>query len=69
MKRTGDFGSLERLGRAELGSASHETGHFDLGQLDLETTEVSLRHVLDLVLTAGGGFLDGKSHGLKKWSE
>ncbi|KAF4384608.1 hypothetical protein F8388_003915 [Cannabis sativa] len=36
--------------------------HFDLREFDLETTEIGLRKVPDLVFTAGSGFLDEERH-------
>ncbi|PON55666.1 hypothetical protein PanWU01x14_186180 [Parasponia andersonii] len=35
VERASDPGALEGLSRAELGTAGHETGHLDLGELDL----------------------------------
>mmetsp|Transcript_11650 Transcript_11650/g.24377 ORF Transcript_11650/g.24377 Transcript_11650/m.24377 type:complete len:477 (-) Transcript_11650:1-1431(-) len=58
-----DVAVLQGLGGAELGHAGHETGHLNLGHLDLEATEVSLSDVLDLVLIAGGSLVDGVSNG------
>ena len=58
----GDAGARQRLGLAELGEQRHETGHLHLGQLDLETPEVRLRDVLDLVLAPRRGLLYGQSH-------
>jgi hypothetical protein len=53
----------EGLGRTELGAARHETGHFDLGQLNLEAAEVRLREILDLVLPYRRGLLHRERHG------
>ncbi|KAH7521704.1 hypothetical protein FEM48_Zijuj07G0061000 [Ziziphus jujuba var. spinosa] len=53
VERAGDFGSFEGL----------RNGHFDLGELDSETADISLREAVDLVFSAGGCPLDEKSHG------
>lgn len=42
VERTSDSGSLEWLGRPELGPTCHETRHFYLSQLDFEPPEVGL---------------------------
>lgn len=62
MEGAGDAGALEGLGGPEFSAAGNEAGHFYLGELDLEATEVGLGHVLDLVLAAAAAFLDGESH-------
>merc|ERR1719473_1398490 len=59
VQRAGDVGAGERLVRAELRAARHEAGHLDLGDVKLHAAEVGLVDVLDLVLAAGGGLLDG----------
>ena len=41
MERSGDSIAFEGLRWAELGTASHESGHLDLGEFELETTEVA----------------------------
>ena len=62
MERSGDSSAFEGLSWAELGTASHESWHLNFGELELETTEVGLRHVLDLVLTATRRLLNDQRH-------
>ncbi|KAL3829289.1 hypothetical protein ACJIZ3_018091 [Penstemon smallii] len=62
VETSSDSGTFEGLRWTEFGPAGHEAGHFDFGEFDFETAEVGLGHVTDLVLTAGGGFLDQESH-------
>ncbi|GMH18609.1 hypothetical protein Nepgr_020450 [Nepenthes gracilis] len=62
VKGSGDLSALQRQRRAELGVAGHETGHFDLDEVYLEAAEVGMRHVLDLVIPAGGRFLCLQRH-------
>lgn len=63
VERPRDPSAGEGLGRAELGAARHEAGHFDLGQLNLEAAEVRLREILDLVLPSRRGLLHRERHG------
>ena len=43
MKRPGDPGALERLGRAKLRAARHEPRHLHLREIQLQAPEVRLR--------------------------
>jgi len=49
---TGDTGTLEGLGSTELSTAGHETGHLNLGELEILTTPLSKGHISDLVVGA-----------------
>lgn len=54
MKTTGNAGTSEGLVRAVLLTDGHETGHLNLGELDLPATEGSQGDVSDLELLSGG---------------
>jgi len=49
VQRARDHRPFQRLLGAHLLSARHQTGHLDLGQFDLFTTEIRQFHVADLV--------------------
>ena len=58
----GDPSALEGLRGAELGAGGHEAGHFNLRQLDFQSSEIGLRHVLHLVLPSTACFLNQQRH-------
>mmetsp|Transcript_11277 Transcript_11277/g.37274 ORF Transcript_11277/g.37274 Transcript_11277/m.37274 type:complete len:264 (+) Transcript_11277:879-1670(+) len=58
----GDVRALQGLGGAELLDHGHQAGHLDFREFNLEATEVSHGHVLDLVFATGDG-LDGAHSG------
>ena len=62
MERPGDAGAFEGLRWAEFSAAGHETGHFDLGELNLKAAEFGLGDIFDFVFTSGWGFGDGERH-------
>tara|TARA_X000000368_G_scaffold372572_1_gene323003 strand:- start:415 stop:1215 length:801 start_codon:yes stop_codon:yes gene_type:complete len=53
VQRTGDVRAFERLARAKLGDAGHETGHFNLGEFDFHASEIGLGHVANLCVFCG----------------
>ena len=62
VERPGDAGAFEGLRWAEFSAAGHETGHFDLGELNLKAAEFGLGDIFDFVFATGWGFGDNECH-------
>ena len=64
VERPDDAGAFEGLRWAEFSAAGHETGHFDLSELNLKAAEFGLGDIFDFVFAAGWGFGDGGAIGV-----